>query len=124
MKLSGKGAGEIYAKMFVTGEIQYRTVFLKLPASLIPPFRVGVFSFPLHPPLFHRSTAFPAAASYFGYTRKLLTASIFRYSARGRALLGCRYPAEFAPHTLENVWKQSPLHIFLVLTILLGKLFK
>jgi len=32
---------------------------LKLPASSIPPFRAGVFSFPLTPPLLHRSTASP-----------------------------------------------------------------
>ena len=53
---SGYYAGSIWRN----GEIQYRTVFLKLPASSTPPFRVRVFSFLIPPHLFLPSTALPS----------------------------------------------------------------
>ena len=43
---SGYYAGSIWRN----GEIQYRTVFLKLPDSSTPSFHIGVFSFFLNPP--------------------------------------------------------------------------
>ncbi len=76
---SGYYAGSIWRN----GELQYRTLSLKLPASSTPPFRVRVFSFLIPPPSFFRQPSLhPAAVSYSGYTWKLLIASIFRYPVR------------------------------------------
>jgi len=71
-------------KISVTGKIQYRVVFLETSRFLNPSVPGRGLLFPSSPP---SSTGqpphHPATASYFGFTRKLLTASIFRYSAKG-----------------------------------------
>ncbi len=51
MKLAGNGAGETYANMFVTGEIQYRAVFLEASRLLNLSVPCRCLLFPSPPPL-------------------------------------------------------------------------